>query len=231
MRFFDNTYIYDNLDRIVRENNKNLDKTYTWIYNEGGNIVTKNEYVYSEGELGAVTKTYSYSYENAWKDQLTSFDNQSIVYDALGNPTSYLGKTLTWSKGRLLTRYVNGTLTVDMQYDANGRRIFKSRDNTYAVLNTTYIYDSQGRLRTEISGTFTRNYLYSADGIIGYEENGERFLYRKNLFGDVTAIFRGTTKVAEYVYDAWGNCKVTYNNSGYGSRNPFRYRGYYYDED
>ena len=61
MRFFDNTYIYDNLDRIVRENNKNLDKTYTWIYNEGGNIVTKNEYVYSEGELGAVTKTYSYS--------------------------------------------------------------------------------------------------------------------------------------------------------------------------
>ena len=38
-------------------------------------------------------------------------------------------------------------------------------------------------------------------------------------------------KVAGYAYDAWGNCKVTYNNSGYGSRNPIRYRGYYWDVD
>ena len=56
-------------------------------------------------------------------------------------------------------------------------------------------------------------------------------MYRKNLFGDVTAIYNGTTKVAEYVYDAWGNCTVTTNVNGYGTRNPFRYRGYYYDSD
>ena len=59
-------------------------------------------------------------YGNAWEDQLTSFDGQSVVYDAIGNPTSYLGAALTWSKGRLLTRYVNGDKTVTMQYDANG---------------------------------------------------------------------------------------------------------------
>ena len=68
-------------------------------------------------------------------------------------------------------------------------------------------------------------------GIMGYEENGERFLYRKNLFGDITAIYHGSTKVAEYVYDAWGNCTITYDPDGIGARNPFRYRGYYWDND
>ena len=69
------------------------------------------------------------------------------------------------------------------------------------------------------------------DGIMGYEENGERFLYRNNLFGDITAIYKGATKVAEYVYDAWGNCTITYDPDGIGARNPFRYRGYYWDND
>ena len=66
------------------------------MYNEGGKTVSKNEYVYTEGMIeGEPTKTYAYTYTNAWKDQLTDFDGQSIVYDACGNPTSYLGATQT----------------------------------------------------------------------------------------------------------------------------------------
>ena len=224
----ENTYVYDRIGRLVRENNKALDKTYTFEYNEGGNIVSKNEYVYTTGTLGVATKTYSYSYGNAWKDQLTSFDGSSIVYDNSGNPTSYLGNTLAWSKGRLLTQYAN----VIMQYDANGIRRSKTAPNEFGVTKTTnYIYDSHGRLRTEIVGTSVRQYLYSSDGVIGYEENGERFLYRKNFFGDITAVYKGTTKVAEYQYDAWGNCTITLNKRNYATSNPFRYRGYYYDND
>ena len=89
----------------------------------------------------------------------------------------------------------------------------------------------QGRLRSEIEGSTTRNYIYGADGVVGYEENGMHFMYRKNIFGDITAIYKGATKVAEYKYDAWGNCTIILNTSGYGSRNPFRYRGYYFDSD
>ena len=66
---------------------------------------------------------------------------------------------------------------------------------------------------------------------MGFEENGVLYLYRKNLFGDITAIYQGSTKVAEYEYDAWGNCTITYNTNGIGTRNPFRYRGYYFDTD
>ena len=58
------------------------------MYNEGRNTVSQNEYVYTEGVIeGEPTKTYSYTYTNSWKDQLTDFDGQSIVYDACGNCT------------------------------------------------------------------------------------------------------------------------------------------------
>lgn len=56
-------------------------------------------------------------------------------------------------------------------------------------------------------------------------------MYRKNLFGDITAIYKGTTKMAEYVYDAWGNCTITLDKRSCGTGNPFRYRGYYFDND
>ena len=227
----DNTYVYDNLGRLLRENNKALDKTFLFVYNVGGNIVSKTEYAYTTGTVGTAIKTYNYTYGNAWKDQLTAFDGSAITYDASGNPTSYLGKTLTWGRGRLLTKYVSGSNTVEMQYDGKGMRIGKSKKIGSTTTNSTYTYDNSGKLRTEVEGSTTRNYIYGQDGIVGYEENGEQFMYRKNFFGDITAIYQGTTKIAEYSYDAWGNCTITTNVNGYGTRNPFRYRGYYFDTD
>ena len=196
-----------------------LDKTFTFVYNVGGNIVSKNEYVYTTGELGEPTKVYNYSYDNSWKDQLTSFDGNSIVYDACGNPTSYMGATFTWGRGRLLTKYAKYSTTINFVYDANGIRSGKLKTSVNGVLRTTYLYDSEGRLRVEIIGTDNKYYLYSADGIIGYVQDGERFLYRKNLFGDITAIYQGTTKLAEYEYDAWGNCTIIKNKRN--GENPF----------
>ena len=193
--------------------------------------MSKTEYAYTTGEVGTAIATYNYTYGNAWKDQLTSYGGSAITYDTAGNPTSYLGKTLTWSRGRLLTKYVSGSKTVDMSYDANGLRISKSRKISSNTLNSTYIYDSQGKLRTEIAGNTTRTYIYGQDGIVGYEESGVHFIYRKNFFGDIVAIYQGTTKIAEYSYDAWGNCTVVSDYNGYGARNPFRYRGYYFDSD
>ena len=46
----------------------------------------------------------------------------------------------------------------------------------------------------------------------------------------LTAVYNGTSKVAEYAYDAYGNCRVI-TGSNIGTLNPFRYRGYYFDED
>ncbi len=37
--------------------------------------------------------------------------------------------------------------------------------------------------------------------------------------------------MAKYKYDAWGVCTVTQDSVGIATINPFRYRGYYYDEE
>ena len=46
--------------------------------------MSKTEYAYTTGTVGTATKVYNYTYGNAWKDQLTSFDGTAITYDAAG---------------------------------------------------------------------------------------------------------------------------------------------------
>ena len=73
------------------------------------------------------------------------------------------------------------------------------------------------------------SYLYDQGGIIGFVLNDTVYRYIKNLQGDVIAIYRDATKVAEYAYDAWGNCKVKQDTDGIGTFNAIRYRDYYFD--
>ena len=62
-------------------------------YDSWGNLLYKRTYAYTTGTLGTVQETVTYTYGNSsWKDQLTSYNGQSITYDASGNPTSYLGQ-------------------------------------------------------------------------------------------------------------------------------------------
>ena len=61
------------------------------------------------------------------------------------------------------------------------------------------------------------------------------FWFEKNLQGDIVAVYNETgTKLISYVYDAWGNFRTTTHNcsgtNAYAAYNPFRYRGYYYDD-
>ena len=78
-------------------------------------------------------------------------------------------------------------------------------------------------------------FFYDSTGKrVGFANGTMLFYYLYNVQGDVIAIVRAATGqvVAKYSYDAWGNCTVT-NATGYavGDKNPFRYRGYYYDTE
>ena len=78
-------------------------------------------------------------------------------------------------------------------------------------------------------------FFYDSTGKrVGFANGTMLFYYLYNVQGDVIAIARAATGqiVAKYSYDAWGNCTVT-NATGYavGDKNPFRYRGYYYDTE
>ena len=151
---------------------------------------------------------------------------QPITYDAQGNPISYLGHTLTWEKGRQLKSFDSNTYT----YNANGIRTSK----TVAGIKHTYTLDGTKILR-EVWGENTLVPLYdNEDSVCGIIYNDEPFYFQKNLQGDIIAVVNTTAEVvARYSYDAWGVCTVTQDTSecGIAAVNPFRYRGYFYDEE
>ena len=159
------------------------------------------------------------TYGNAWKDQLTSYNGQVIEYDVLGNPTTYRGNNLTWTKVSKLASFGNNTF----KYNASGIRFKKN--------NTVYTLEGNKILK-EIDGSKTLTYYYGVNGVVGFNYNKKDYFYCKNLQGDIVSIYRADgTKVAEYAYNAWGKIlKVNnYTSDNIGTLNPFRYRSYYYD--
>ena len=76
--------------------------------------------------------------------------------------------------------------------------------------------------------------LYTTDS--GSDPTWSAFWFEKNLQGDVVAVYdQSGNKSVSYTYDAWGNFTTTYHNgtssSSIAAKNPFTYRGYYYDAD
>ena len=137
------------------------------------------------------------------------------------------------TKGQVL-----GTVTLSYNgntytYDANGIRLSKT-DTVKQV--TTKFFISGTKILGMTIGTNKLRFRYGVNGIQGFSYNGQEYIYRKNIQGDITHIFKLTNGVlalaAEYKYDAWGKCVVTeVDNSGIGDINPIRYRGYYYDKE
>ena len=176
-----------------------------------------------------------------------SFNGQSIAYDQAGNPTSYRGASLSWTRGRLLASYkASGAVaSTILAYDANGIRKHKVVPGTNHSTTTEFLYSGNNLLQEKVtvgvagqSSTTYRAYIYNSQGVMGFVQDGAEYIYHKNIFGDIVAIYQGATKVAEYIYDAWGNHKVLDGNSvevtdpaHIAHQNPFRYRGYYWDTD
>ena len=223
------TYEYDGLNRLVRENNPLLNKTFTWTYDAGGNISTRTEYAYTTGALSTGT-TVNYAYNSSWKDKLTSFNGQSITYDHIGNPLTYGNKTFTWTRGRLLSKLSTPNQTVNFKYDSSGLRTQKSIGSTYY----DYLYDGNKLLQMSIQTPSEWNnmtFVYDEQGVIGFNYKGKNYVYIRNLFGDITEIHDQDHCVAKYTYDAWGNCAIVSDTGGIGAVNPFRYRGYIFDKE
>ncbi|MBR2974657.1 MAG: RHS repeat-associated core domain-containing protein [Clostridia bacterium] len=132
----------------------------------------------------------------------------------------------------------DGTV-VNMTYYANGLRASKQVGNA----THKYYYDSNGniiQIATQYASGSTANMVFTYDGtgVTGFVADGKYYYFVKNFFGDVTDLYCGTTHVAHYAYDSWGNHTVTdqYGEAisdqyAWANVNPFRYRGYFYDTD
>ena len=215
-------YKYDALNRLIREDNKEFGKTWLYSYDNKGNIVSKRttnftlkedveECVFEE----SLQKQYEYD-----GDKLLSFGTEACAYDAIGNPETYRGKSVSWSNGRQMVSY-NGTA---FTYDGLGRRLSKG--------NITYIYDSNGRVIKQSNGI---EFIYDNSGVAGIVYNNATYIYRKDAQGNIVALIDSNGNVVvEYKYDAWGDHNIELSEPSYenlAKANPFRYRGYYYDDE
>ena len=214
-------YTYDALNRLIREDNKELELTTTFEYDNGGNIIRQNEYAYSLADTDQLTDGTEivYTYDGDRSDKLTDFNGESISYDENGCPLAYRDNNCEYTRGTLLSKYGANTF----EYDADGIRTKKNG------ITFTYV---DGKLIRQTGGSGTIDFIYGAGGAIGFKYNNTTYIYRRNLLGDVTHIYdTNGTLVARYVYDAWGNHKITIDVNGIGTLNPIRYRGYYYDTE
>lgn len=123
-------------------------------------------------------------------------------------------------EGLRVTKTVNGVTT---NYYYQGSVLYAEETDEAVIV---YIYDQNGSPMG-----FQYHGADYADGV------WDGYAYEKNMFGDIVAVYDVSTglKLISYTYDVWGTCtKTTYYNSGDTTsaiNNPYRYRGYYYDED
>ena len=226
-----NQYQYDEANQLIREDNAVLDKTYTYKYDNHGNILEKRTYSYTTSiTLGSPIGTVTYGYTDTnWQDKLTSYNGKSITCDANGNPLTFDGYTYTWEEGRQLAGISGNGLTTVYTYDSNGIRTSK----TVNGIKTNYsLVDN--RIISETAGSATIHYRYNADDeLVGLFYDGQEYFYVKNLQNDIIGIVNASGVLCvTYTYDAWGNVTVSGAlASSLGIDNPFRYRGYYYDKE
>ena len=109
---------------------------------------------------------------------------------------------------------VNGVVTETTDYILKGKQIAAMKKNTDEYYFT---YDASGKPAT-------------------VNFNGTNYTYVKNLQGDIVGILDASgNMVVEYKYDAWGDAVSIYSASttvdDLAFDNPFRYRGYIWDEE
>ena len=239
------TYAYDGMGQLTRVNDPN-DKTAcsngtTWVYayDRGGNMTSATRYEYTTGTPSAspVITTYAYGDSN-WKDKLTAINTQTVQYDTMGNMTNDGTHANTWEHGRQLKQTVKGAKTVGYLYCFGGTRTHKNVTES-GVTTTTY-YRYNGNLLTNCSrSSYGQHFFYDAQGrpaMVKFTSSGTAayYAYVYNLQGDVVGLLDSANNlVVEYRYDAWGKpLSTTGTLAGtLGKENPFRYRGYLYDEE
>lgn len=226
------SYEYDAKGQLIRENSKSGEATITYEYDDVGNILKSEEHELDfdrpteqldEGEAAV------YSYENAeWTDLLTAYNGNTITYDEMGNPTIYYnGAVMEWN-GRSLAGVDLDDCSISYTYDAYGIRNGKTVNGEtieYLLENNCVIAEKHD------GGTVW--YMYDTDSTAsGFRYGDETYFYEKNLLGDVCRIVdRSGECIVEYEYDSSGQLQGMTGDAEIGKLNPFRYRGYYYDEE
>ena len=228
-------YTYDALGQLVQVNDHSDTRsgengtTWKYTYDLGGNILKKERFVYNDTTNPLETVTYTYGDAN-WRDKLMAVNGSTIRYDAIGNPLNDGTWTYTWQNGRQLQKMQKSGVTAEFVYNADGLRVQK----TVNGVATKYTLHGKNVVHMT-SGADELHFFYDAQNrpaVVVY--NGTAYAYVKSLQGDIVAILdENGNAVVSYGYDAWGAplwCTGELAET-LGKVQPFRYRGYVFDEE
>ncbi len=137
---------------------------------------------------------------------------------------------MCWNKDGTLSSISNKLSSITRNIDG---QIISKRKATHPYDITTTLNDSSNKVLAEGEMTF----IYILEKLVGFIYHENRYYYQRNIQGDITYIYNEDGAIiSRYIYDAYGRCKVLNSSleedtdaSSIGNKNPFRYRGYYYD--
>ena len=207
-----------------------MKKTYIYQYDEGGNILSKKAYGYNivSPELQGKPTINEYIYDCEKRDQLIAVNGKMISYDNAGRPTIYKDQSMKWNGFDQLIQVGD---QIQYAYDVNGIRKKK-------VVNgvTTEFITNGSQILSMKHGVATFIFRYVLNKLVGFNYNdnvtSKEYLYQRNIQGDIIGIYDDEgNQVGEYAYDGYGNQVIVKDEGGIASLNPFRYRGYYFDEE
>lgn len=236
----ENTYdIYGQIImQYVLANGKEIGSEY--MYDVRGNILL---YYVVDARTNQILCNYEFFYNQTGNKNklvkvksLISNEEYNIEYSTNGEPSLYLGWTIAYDM-KNITTLLNSNYEINYAYNASGIRTSKAVTKNNSTTTTQYILDGTNIIKEIRSGenNAALQYFYDSNNeIVGFTYNNVKYLYLKNLQNDIIGIVDSNNNiVVKYYYNAYGKIinKVDTSGINLSDINPFRYRGYYQDNE
>ena len=232
--YFD-TFSYDAASRLAgfARTGDGASTGSTFTYDAAGAMTSRTD--------AGVTTTFTVDADG----RLTSSVSGSVVttytHDLYGRRTSAestaSATTYSWDAAGQLAGLITPRASVTFAYGASGMRESVSVTTPEGTTSTESVWDGQTLLAERDSDGTLYRYVHGPDGsplsLVRTRPGAadERFSYHTDALGSVVAITsEAGTVVATYRYGAFGELLATGgSDAALASRNPLRYRAYYYD--
>lgn len=239
-------YEYDIMGNIVSierpiklEKYSTLEGYIEYTYNSNFKDLLLSKTIKSD-KNGNIISIYSYEYDN--------FYNMTKEYlnGILINEYTYDGRELTGYIDYINNKYI------EYKYDYSGIRyeknIYQRNETSDLLLETHQYVTMDSRIISEIIKYYQNNIFTHEDILYFYYNDNEELLgfkylngltdvennyfYQLNLLNDIIGIYnQNMEKIVSYEYDAYGNIIEINSDEIISNINPFRYRGYYFDNE